>query len=235
MTAGRIAVWFLLVAFPVALIAAVTRLEDNLRDVQLGVMMYALIPEVICLLGLLLWATPVVSTEVEGQTWIYLALRASGRRSVLIGKYLTAVIWTVSAAWMATLLSVAVSSAGWQMLWVMVVITGLSCVVHAALYMLIGVIFYRRTMVAAVVYTLAVEVGVSAVPALMNKFTINYRLRGLLAHWMEWEDVRSRAEHLFGSEPPETHLLVLFAVTLTFLGVSLFVVERSEYPTQQIG
>jgi xanthine/uracil permease len=127
------------------------------------------------------------------------------------------------------------NEAGFRMWWVMATLALLSCIAHAALYILIGVIFYRRTMAAAVLYTVIVEYGVSFVPALINKFTINYRLRGLLANWMGWDDVRSEAENVFGSEPSWTHLLVLAAITLTLLGVAMYRVERTEYPTQQEG
>ena len=91
--------------------ATIARLEmgeefDAERLAQpFGMAMYYLIPEVTCLLGLLLWATPAISTEIEGQTWVYLTLRGSGRSAVVIGKYLTAVFWTLSAALSATTIS----------------------------------------------------------------------------------------------------------------------------------
>ncbi|EMI23017.1 membrane protein [Rhodopirellula maiorica SM1] len=235
LTIGRIAMWFLLVAFPVALIATLRSVAPIDPIEPWGITLYFLVPEVVCLLGLLLWATPAISTELEGQTWIYLAMRRSGRSMVLLGKYLTAVAWTLSAAITAITLCVLIigPAAGFQMWWVMCVLAVLSCFAHAALYVLIGVLFYKRTMVSAVFYTLAIEYGVSFVPALINKFTINYRLRGLLAQWMGWEEARSRAENVFGAEPAETHLLVLFALTITLLGVASFKVTRTEYPTQQ--
>ena len=229
MTFGRIAMWFMLVAFPVTIIAtlhaAATRnsVDPDTMIQTLGLTLYFLVPEVTCLLGLLLWATPVISTETEGQTWIFLALRQSGRRVVLLGKYLTAVLWTLSAALVSIGLSMLVigSEADYRMWWVMGALALLSCIGHAALYVLIGVVFYRRTMVAAVLYTVIIEYGVSFVPALVNKFTMNYRLRGLLANWMGWDEARSEAENIFGSEPSWTHLLVLAAITLTLLGAAL--------------
>ena len=247
-TFGRMAMWLVLVGFPVAIMATLTslptlRLNDPEIVVQrLGITLYFLVPEVTCLLGLLLWATPAISTETEGQTWIFLVLRQSGRRMVLLGKYLTAVVWTFSAALVATVLCMLLinrllieSEADFRMWCVMGALSLLSCITHAALYILIGVIFYRRTMATAVLYTVIVEYGVSFVPALVNKFTINYRLRGLLANWMDWDEARSEAENIFGSEPTWTHLLVLAAITLTMLGVALYRVDRTEYPTQQEG
>ncbi|TWT82631.1 ABC-2 family transporter protein [Planctomycetes bacterium CA13] len=245
-TPARMAMWLVLVAFPIAIIATMrtianAHLADKLDPADFvepfGVTLYFLVPEVTCLLGLLLWATPAISTEIEGQTWVYLALRRSGRRMVLFGKYLTAVIWTLSAALVAISASVFLIGTDVMLrMWlVMSALAVLSCLAHAAIFLLIGVVFYRRTMVAAVLYTMVVEYGLSFVPALVNKFTVNYRLRGLLATWMGWEDVRSNAENIFGSEPVSTHLLVLAAITITLLGAALYRVENAEYPTQQEG
>ncbi len=111
-------------------------------------------------MGLLLWATPVISTEIEGQTWIYLAMRRSGRSLVLLGKYLTAVLWSVSAALVSTSMCAIVMgpAGGWKLWWVICVLSVLSCIAHAALYVLIGTLFFRRTMVTAVFYTMVVRV-----------------------------------------------------------------------------
>ncbi|MFK8115490.1 MAG: hypothetical protein AB8B91_25060 [Rubripirellula sp.] len=237
LTAGRIAIWLALVAFPVALI---TILRINVpidRIEQFGFTLYFLIPEVVCLLGLLLWATPAVATEIEGQTWIYLAMRRSGRSLVLLGKYFTAVAWTLSAALVGITLSVIVIWPPELMrMWaVMSALAMLSCFAHAAIYLLIGVIFHRRTMVTAVIYTLVIEYGLSFVPAIANKLTVNYRLRGLLADWMNWDEVRSQAELVFGSESASTHLMALGIYTIVLLAVAITKLSMSEYPTQQDG
>ena len=202
-----------------------------------GMTMYFLIPELTCLLGLLLWATPAVSTEIEGQTWVYLTMRSSGRGVVLLGKFLTAVVWTLSASLLAVALCTIVvgPTIGSELWWVLTQLVILSCFAHAALYLLIGTVFYRRTMVAAVVYTVLVEYVVSFIPAVVNKFTINYRLRGLLADWMGWMGARSQAENIFGSEPASTHLQMLGIMIVVLLCTALYRVERAEYPTQQEG
>lgn len=236
-TPGRMAIWGLLTGFPV-LLFTILKFANSMAPIQWwGLTLYFLVPEVVCLLGLLLWATPAVSTEIEGQTWIYLAMRRSGRSSVLIGKYLTAVIWTLSAALVSiTVCMLIVGAIGGLKLWcVMCALAALSCVAHGAIYLLIGVLFYRRTMVTAVGYTLGIEYTLSLIPALANKLTVNYRLRGLLADWMDWEDARSNAEAVFGHEPAMTHLLVLAAITLTMLTAAVFRLSRAEYPTQQEG
>jgi len=237
LTPARVAIWFILVSFPIALMT-VMRITTPVNRVEpWGLTLYFLVPEVICLLGLLLWATPVISTEIEGQTWIYLAMRRSGRSLVLLGKYVTAVLWSASAA----LVSISVCAkimgpaGGWKLWWVMCVLSILSCIAHASLYVLIGTLFFRRTMVTAVFYTMTIEYGLSLVPAVANKLTINYRLRGLLAQWMDWEDARSAAENVFGSEPASTHLTALAILSVTLLGLALIRMLRAELPTQQEG
>jgi hypothetical protein len=164
-------------------------------------------------------------------------MRRSGRSLVLLGKYVTAVAWCLSAALVSTTVCVWVMGPlGGLRLWsVMCLLSLLSSFSHASLYVLIGTVFFRRTMVTAVFYTLAIEYGLSLVPALANKLTINYRLRGLLADWMDWEQARSAAENVFGREPAWVHLLVLAAITISLLGLALLRVGHAEYPTQQDG
>lgn len=236
LTFGRSAIWVVLVMFPITLMS-VLRVTATIDPQPWGIILYFLVPEVICLLGLLLWATPAISTEIEGQTWTYLAMRRSGRMLVLLGKYVTAVLWTLSAAVASTTVCVVVMgpSGGFRLWSVMCLLSVLSCFAHGSLYLLIGVIFFRRTMVTAVFYTLIIEYGLSFVPAIANKLTINYRLRGLLADWMNWEEARSAAENVFGREPVSTHLLILAAITLSLLGAAMVRIGQAEFPTQQEG
>ena len=239
MSPGRMAIWIMLVLFPIALITAIRMLSDQGAEntESWGLVLYLLVPEVVCLLGLLLWATPSVSTEIEGQTWIYLAMRRSGRNLVLVGKYLTAVIWSFSAAFVAaTACTIIMGSAGGLKLWFVVcVLSLLSCLAHGALYVLIGTVFFRRTMVTAVFYTLAIEYGLSLVPAMANRLTVNYRLRGLLAEWMDWYDARTITENIGGQEPAWFHVLILLVISITLIFVAIQRLTWTEIPTQQEG
>ncbi|MEO1527702.1 MAG: hypothetical protein AAFX06_19910 [Planctomycetota bacterium] len=241
LTVSRMMVWGALVAFPVTLVGILANrlalVEDAPKDQILGTVMFILIPEIVCLLGLLLWATPAIATEIEGQTWIYLAMRRSGRGVVAIGKYLTAVLWTLSAALAATTICVALS---WpeDLVFMWLVLSGLvtlSCFAHAALYLFIGLMFRKRTMVTAVGFTLIVEFGLTFVPALANKLTVNYRLRGLFQNWLEWDTLKTPAEAVYGSEPVSTHLMALAIYTTLLLGLSLWKLRVSEFPNQQDG
>lgn len=236
---GRVAIWSILVLFPIALMTAVRLLGNQTSESEeaWGMALYFLVPEVVCLLGLLLWATPAVSTEVEGQTWIYLAMRQSGRNLVLVGKYLTAVLWSCSAAFVATTVcTIIMGSAGGIWLWcVICILSLLSCLAHAALYVLIGTVFFRRTMVTAVFYTLVVEYVLAFVPAMANRLTINYRLRGLLADWMDWSTARTVTETIGGQESAWVHIVVLLATSVALLSLSILRLTWTELPTQQEG
>lgn len=237
MTIGRTTMWFALAAFPIAIFAVLRQIAPDDHAEDWGMVLYFLVPEVICLLGLLLWATPAISTEIEGQTWIYMAMRRSGRTWIPLGKYLTSVVWTYLAAVVScTGCVILMGQMGSVRLWAIInFLSLLSCFAHAALYLLIGVVFYRRTMVTAVAYTLTIEYGLSFVPALANKLTINYRLRGLLAEWMDWKIARSLSEDVMGHEPPATHLLVLAALTIALLGAAIYRMGHTEFPTNQEG
>ena len=109
LTYGRLATWLILVLVPVILMGAVklatTQIEGGefsrrnpeaqefIATTLFYFFSYILIPQVACMLGLLLWATPSIHSELEGNTWIYLTMRPNGKQAVLFGKYLVAVFW----------------------------------------------------------------------------------------------------------------------------------------------
>ena len=237
LTKGRIAVWLILVFFPIVLIASNMVLSGGGDAQDLGAWLFRLVPQVSCLLGLLLWATPAISTEIEGQTWIYLAMRQSGRSIVLLGKYLTAIIWTLSAAVTAITLSMLIieSRASFDLWILMCMLSTFTCFAYGALYILIGLLFVKRTMVTAVFYTLIVEIGISNVPALANKLTISYRLKGILANWVDWNVYETNIANQLGNDPSIVHVVVLLIFTIALLIASLFRLAYAQFPTQQEG
>jgi ABC-type transport system involved in multi-copper enzyme maturation permease subunit len=200
-----------------------------------GFVFFGLIPEVITLFGLLLWVPALVHAELEGRTWIYLAVRPRGRVSVLLGKYLTAITWTALAGWISTTICVLVARPDNALrLWgTMVALVAFSCVSYGAIYSLIGVWLHRRAMVIAVAYTLIFEFLVSLIPAVINKFTVQYRLRNLLFTWMDWWDlVPTQATNVFlGTEPAWLHVLILCGIVVGILIIAVQLIQRKEYAT----
>ena len=207
----------------------------NLDVTVWGAVLFGLIPEVITLFGLLLWITPVVQSELEGRTWIYLAVRPRGRVSVLLGKYLTAITWTALAGWSSTTICIYIAQPvdAWR-LWISLVgIVAFACIGYGALYGLIGVLLQRRAMVIAVAYTLIFEFLVSIVPAVINQFTVQYRLRNLLVQFMGWRELLpdEASAILLGDQPAWLHILILCGFTVTLLAVAAQVIQRKEYIT----
>lgn len=196
---------------------------------------FGLIPEVTTLFGLLLWVPPLVHAELEGRTWLYLAVRPRGRVSVLLGKYLTAIAWTLLAGWTSVTICAAIARPDNVIrLWAtMMALTSLASVCYGALYALFGVALHRRAMVLAVGYTLVFEFLVSLIPAVINKLTVQYRLRNLLFAWMDWRElVPKEAEAIFlGMEPAWVHLLVLGAGVVGVLWLAIQIVQMREYAT----
>lgn len=241
---SRLAWWFVMAAFPVALTGVLVWRGVVMNDASLTVdprwalVLYALVPNVVCYMGLLLWVTPAVHTELQSRTWSYLAVRPDGKVAMLVGKYLAAVSWTALAACAALLVSIVIARPSYSIrtLWVLTALTVLSCISYGALYALFAVLFRRRAMVIAVAYTLIFEFIVTYVPAVINQLTVQYRLRCLLVRWMDWEDQQQLMggplpEALFGTAPAWHHVAILLVTAIALLSVACFMLRRSELAT----
>ena len=87
---------------------AVTRTASIDRNMTV-VMIYALIPEALCVLGLLVTMCPVVADELERGTWIHIAVRPGGRQNLLLGTFAAAVLWTAAVSFTALMLTLLVA------------------------------------------------------------------------------------------------------------------------------
>ena len=201
-------------------------------------LLFALIPMLVSMLGTLLWTTPAISSELERRSWVYLAVRPNGGTAVLLGKYLAAVTWIIPPALLG--LTIAVPIAGlatmedsWRIWWGIARLVLLSAPAYAAIYLLLGVLMPRRALVLAVAYTLIFELIVSFVPAVINKITVQYRLRSLAAEWCDISysgtSGASTAMLFIGSEPAWQNIGVLILLTLTLLGLAVAVLRASEF------
>lgn len=99
LTLPRMMWWGVLAAFPVFIVGVIrfTTYQIPPREFWAG-MLYALIPMLVSMLGMLLWATPAISAELERRSWVYLTVRPNGGTAVLLGKYLAAVTWVIPPA-----------------------------------------------------------------------------------------------------------------------------------------
>jgi ABC-type transport system involved in multi-copper enzyme maturation permease subunit len=195
--------------------------------------LFILIPEVVCLLALLLWATPGIHTEVEGKTWTYLVVRPGGRVPILLGKYLAAVIWTALTGILSLSMAIGMVAPtgavgrGWLVFASLVL---LACLTYGSVYVLLGVLFLRRGMMAAVAYTFFFEFLIGLVPAVINRCTVQYHLRTLMVQWLHISPP-PRSVELIGSGPAWQHVAVLVSMSLGFLAVASWVVVRRELVT----
>jgi ABC-type transport system involved in multi-copper enzyme maturation permease subunit len=244
LTTFRILTWLAMVLFPIVIVGLTVWQTSQLRANSIedrskfafSVMLYVLLPQVVTPLGLLLWATPVVSSELEGQTWIYAVTRANGRRAVLLGKYLVAILWSGSSAMVAATIAVPLTGMAEPLrAWTVIMsLIALSAIAYAALFVLIGTLSQRRAMITAFVYMIIVETFLSLVPATINQLTVSFRLRSILFQSMEL-DLRfanQRQEWFLDKTPvwESVGFLGLYAIVL--LGVSLWRVQASQYSWQ---
>jgi ABC-type transport system involved in multi-copper enzyme maturation permease subunit len=226
----------LLVLFPVALVALMqyqgARFE---RDQRQALVLFLLIPQVLTMMGLLLWATPIILAELESRTWTYLAVRPVGKGAVLLGKYITATAWTALVDLVSLTLSMAVIGWGDDSLRIwcsLAALIPLACLAYGALYVLLGVVFLRRAMVAAVAYTFVSDFVLTWLPATIHQFTVQYHLRCLGAKWMNWTGLPARVglpeELVFSTAPAWQHLAVLLGGTIGVLVIAVLVLRRRE-------
>ncbi len=239
LTAPRIAWWLILTCFPACIVGLIRLVpgETPPREAW-AVVFFALFPMLVSMLGTFLWATPAISAELERRSWVYLAVRPNGGTAVLLGKYLAAVSWVLAAAVVGLAIALAVSPTDdWRRIGVAIVrLVFLSCPAYAAVYLLLGTLFPKRSMAIAVAYTLVFELIISLVPAMINQFTVQYRLRALLVNWADVSIGDQRgfvAMALTGDAPAWHHVLILTVYTLFLLAVSVGVLRASEFSSEE--
>lgn len=236
-SAGRWSLWLLISLFPVVLATATwLRTEGTTPDDVMVVVLFFLIVRVACVMGLLLWATPVINSEMEARTWIYAATRPAGNTSLVLGKFLVAVLWSLTAGIVATALAVPASGIG-NPLWTWLVLTVLvffAVVAYGALFTLIGTLLQRRAMVVAILYIVLIEGALSLVPATINRFTVGYRLLSLLVDWMNLDEGSNSEnyEMLFTSTAPTIHVAILLLYSLGVLAAAVLRARHGGYLTE---
>jgi ABC-type transport system involved in multi-copper enzyme maturation permease subunit len=250
MTPGRAFWWLVVAAFPVVITllmstyliperrASVPQQPESIQEI--GMMftfaLYVLGPSLSCMLGVLLTSAPIVATELEQHSWVYLATRPNGLFHLLMGKYLVAVVWTASAAILGIALAIPISQIHykWEALFALTGLAVLSSFAYAALYLMIGTLFHAKAMVFCVAYTAAVELFLGMFPAVVNRMTIQFRLRSLLFRWITVDDNTIPANVIDLIASNETMLLQLVwlaALTAVFLSVALVTVQVREFTT----
>lgn len=243
MTIGRTLVWFAMALFPPTLVGIASwqiARHGSGNEIELNfayiVMLFLLIPQVVTVLGLLLWATPIVHSELEAQTWVYAVVRPGARRAVLLGKYCIAVLWTFSCSCVAVTLAIPFTSVSHPMTtWsVLCFLNLISAVAYAALFVTIGTLMQKRAMVSAFIYGLFVEAILSTLPATINQLTVSFRLRSMLFQMLDLNmSVAEEMGRFFDTSASVSfHLIFLAIYTVVLLGIALWRVQASQFVWQ---
>lgn len=235
LTLPRMAWWGGLAAFPVFIVGMVRFISTTQlpRELWAG-FLFALVPMLVAMLGSLLWTTPAISAELERRSWVYLTVRPNGGTAVLLGKYLAAVTWVIPPALLGLSIAVplAATGDGWRLWWTMARLVLLACPAYGAVYLLLGTLMPRRAMVLAVAYTLLFEFVISFVPALINRITVQYRLRALLEVWCELPSLGGRPSStlaMTSNVPVWQHVAILMLFAPVLLAVSVAILHWSEF------
>lgn len=241
LTVSRISVFVVLSLFPPAIMAInLFGPGVEVAPVIIGVtvMMSGILAE-------LLWATPIVYAELEGKTWLYLAVRPQGIIAVLLGKYLTAVFWTFTVCIIAMTLSVLLAAAAgapnFLKMWlVFLVVIALASFAYAAVFALLGVIFHKRAMVFGMAYVILFEVFVAQVPAIINQITVRHHLTALAVKWLDFQALGGEElsdvflEQVLGTKESDLrNILIVIATAVVALAVSTCIICSREYMTTE--
>lgn len=220
-------------AFPAAVMLAVRQVAGDLDRDFAVVLLYALVPEAVCMLGLLVTMCPVVADELERGTWQHVVVRPGGRRSLLLGTFLAAVLWTSAVALVAlglSLIAAGLPGSG-RLAAILGALVALSCLGRAALFALPAVIVPKRALVASVAAALVVEYLAGFLPAIVNQLTVSLRLRSLLVDWMGWQrQLPAELKLLVDPQPPAMQIAAVVMLATILLGVAAAILERRQFP-----
>lgn len=237
LTRSRLLVAAIGILFPSAVIAAVGRTAGFPLDPDLAALLvYALIPEAVCVLALLVTMCPAVADELERGTWIHVAVRPGGRRAMLLGTFAAAVIWTVGVGSIALVPAILITGTKdvAHLFLLMLGLLILSAVGRGALFALPAVIVPKRAMVASVGLAVVVEYLAGLLPAVINQATVSLRLRSLLVEGMGWRrQLPAEVQLLIDSQPAVVHVLAVFALVTILLSIAVVIVERRQFPPSE--
>jgi hypothetical protein len=239
LTPLRILLWGGLLLFPVILVSFVRfvmiRAGASSDDfLALTIVLFILLPEVITILCMLLWATPIVNAELESQTWVYSVVRPKARWALITGKYLVAVAWTASCTSLSATLAVPiVGMTGAFKIWLTLSsLCWLSAICYGALFMLIGTLIQRRAMVVAFGYTILVEFILATIPAVINRFTISFRLWSILYNSIDIPPQLLDANFMIQDSSTMGNVAVLLAASAFLLSVAIWRIQKSQFRWQ---
>ena len=195
-----------------------------------------LLLQVVVPLLALVCGSAVVTEEIEDRTITYLFSRPIPRASVLLGRWLAALVFVSVLLSLSALLMVACASVSTapgpspdaRVLGSLLGGAVLGGIVYSALFAAAGV-FFRHPMIVGLGYAFAIEGFLTNLPGRNQALTVQYYLRSLVASGgsASWQDVE-------GFDPARFHaaaspLLTLLLVTAVVLSVASWRIARREF------
>lgn len=239
LTPIRILLWVGLLLFPVILVSFVRFFmiqagatgDDFL---VLTIVLFILLPEVITILCMLLWATPIVNAELESQTWVYSVVRPKARWALITGKYLVAVTWTASCTSLSATLSLLIGGMGtsFKVWFTLSCLCWLSAIAYGALFMLIGTIIQRRAMVIAFFHAIFVEFILATIPAVINQFTFSFRLWSILYNSIDVPPGLIDSNFVIQDSSTFGNVAVILAASAFLLSFAIWRIQKSQFRWQ---
>lgn len=192
--------------------------------------LFLLYPQVICLLLALFYGTSVLGHELSGKTLTYLFTRSLPRWKFVVGKYLGIVSALVVPACLSLLASWLIlgGEGGLNAVAALAVGTAGALIAYTAIFIMFGFLVPRRAMIAAILYGVVFELILSFMPALVNRLTVTYYLRSLVADMLEIQIPRE-ASRIIGGATPQASLFALAIITLCALAISSLLAAHKEY------
>lgn len=248
----RLIIWVGVAVFPAVILLMMRSAHGRMPQEIWVWIIFVLVTLMVVLLNALLWVAPIVQTELEGKTWLYVVVRPFGRWALVLGKGLNGLTWTMSAGLVALAAAVTCASIGsveylepeftgrpgsvssalsnvYHSGVILAVLTALSSLVYSSLFSAIGCIIPKRAMLIAFSYTLIFETAVAFVPALISRLTIQYHLRCLLGRWMDFDRRPESRLYLFSEASSAWHVGCLLGMAAFWMIVSLTVIHYRTY------
>ncbi len=100
----RTLVWLGVSAFPALIIFLMLYAGDYLPRPAWITAVFVMACEMVIILNAMLWVAPIVQSELEGKTWLYIVVRPWGRVGLVLGKLLNGLAWTIGAGLFALVL-----------------------------------------------------------------------------------------------------------------------------------
>lgn len=208
--------------------------EMSQRPTIWSIIYFITTPCVCCAMSVLLTAAPAIASELEQKSWSYVASRPQGILWLMLGKFLAAATWgiTTSIAGVSIALFIAETDMKSQIWTTIASLSVLSAFAYSAIYLFLGTLLFRRAMVLCVMYTAIAEIMIGAFPAVINRLTVQFRLRALAVQWAPLSDDFRQSDDVswyFGEASSSEHIFWLGIMTATLLTAAILLARGREF------